>query len=134
MKIQHNNQTLINSIAIDNADFMVEEVVFGGLTVDETVEKIVSSMMTDDPWDETEFDAPYDRAQITQALRSALVNRISQSATNLRNYAAIFPEAYIRDFDGTNEIGEQVLIRVISFEGTEYQLIYGDDEDRFLSE
>lgn len=130
MKVQHSNPTMLQSIASDNADFMVDSVVNAGLTIDQAVEHYAGGMM-EDSYDEDEFEAPYDLDQVKPLLRSALVNRIKNSATNLRNYSSAFPTAYVSDYDSENAIGEPITVRVIEFEGEKFEVIFGDDEDMF---
>jgi len=57
MKIQHTNQTMIDSIASDNAWFLVDQVL-DGMTIDEAVEAQVYGAMQE-MFDEEEYDAPY---------------------------------------------------------------------------
>lgn len=129
-KAQTTNQTLIDAIASDNAWAIIEVMNETGWTIDEAVDAQVEGAMND-MFDEDEFDAPYDTEQLRKAYRSATMDKISNSATELRNYASSHEGASIRDYDAENEIGEAVVVYVIEFEGEQFHIIYGDDEDRF---
>lgn len=69
MKYAETRQTMIESIASDNISFVIENVE-AGMSIDDAIEAQVDSAMND-PYDEDEFDAPFDRDQLTTAYEAA---------------------------------------------------------------
>lgn len=65
MKAQQINQTVIEAIVRDNLTFVLE-LIAGGMTREEAIEAYVEGMMND-PYDETEFDVPYNKDQVIKA-------------------------------------------------------------------
>lgn len=70
MKIQHTNQTMIDSIASDNA-WAVIDLINSGMSIDEACEAQVDSAM-DEQYDDEQYDAPYDRSQLFAAYKKAV--------------------------------------------------------------
>lgn len=73
MKAQHTNQTLIESIAKDNIHFVLD-LIADGMTREDAIEAQVDGMLND-PYDETEFDAPFDKAQLIKAFNDEMDRR-----------------------------------------------------------
>lgn len=128
MKVQNNNQKLINSIAWDNVQYIIENV-NAGLTVEEAVNEHVDSAMND-PFDDETYDTPYDRQQLYDAFLFMVNASISESPTELRNYGTSHPEAYIGELPEPND-----KVRIIKYNGKVYLVIYGEsdlDDDIFF--
>ncbi len=71
MKIQNTNLTRLLAQAKDNA-WAVAELVADGMGIDDAVEAQVYGWMQD-PYDETEFDAPYGIEQIKPIIKRAVI-------------------------------------------------------------
>jgi hypothetical protein len=65
MKAQQTNQTVIEAIVKDNLVFVLE-LIAKGMTREDAIEAQVDGMMND-PYDEGNYDAPYDKNQLIKA-------------------------------------------------------------------
>lgn len=70
MKIATTNQSRINQIAEEQAGFILENIQ-AGMTLAEAVEAQAGNAM-EDRYDEDEFDAPFDRQQLSEAFTAAV--------------------------------------------------------------
>ena len=120
MKFQTTNQTQIESLASDQAWAVIDSITNCGMTIEDAVGAQVQGLMQD-PFDEDEFDAPFNAAQLRPIIRAEAIKTLTNSPTSLWNFACAHPAAYIRDE------GEA---RIIQVDGQQYRIIVrGDNED-----